>query len=72
MMTPWFDKYTRPARVGVYQTRFNVSDRYLCFNYWNGERWSMCSFSKKGALLLRSIPTCIQHIEWRGFTKEQK
>jgi hypothetical protein len=72
MKTPWFDKYTRPHWIGVYQTRIDGSDRGLFFNYWNGERWSMCACSKKGALVVRNIPTCIQHIEWRGFTKEQK
>ena len=69
-MTPWFDKYTRPHWVGVYETRVDESENKPRFNYWNGTYWEITTL----AVYRRNMNTAsyVQHIEWRGFTKEQK
>lgn len=72
-MTPAFDKYTRPHWIGVYSTRVNETDTLGVFNYWNGLYWEATTRNpeRMSAEFLRP-PAKVQHIEWRGFTKEQK
>jgi hypothetical protein len=70
-MTPWFNKYTRPHWIGVYETRIDKYDELIrLFNYWNGSFWEGVT-SKPMRCGIQNISQ-IQHIEWRGFTKEQK
>lgn len=71
MMTPWFDKYTRPHWIGVYETRVNPTDNYGWFNYWNGTYWEATTSIPKrlDGDFLRPVAK-VQHIEWRGFSKE--
>jgi hypothetical protein len=71
MMTPWFNKYTRPHWVGVYETRVNGNNNGLYFNYWNGNYWERSTLMAHRRYMDR-LPCYVQHIEWRGFTKEQK
>jgi hypothetical protein len=69
-MTPWLNKYMRPHWIGVYETRINEYDTKSLFNYWNGSFWEGVT-SKPMRCGIQNISQ-IQHIEWRGFTKEQK
>jgi len=70
-MTPWFNKYTRPHWVGVYETRVNEGDDTGGFNYWNGVCWERPTSEPKRQPWTAGLISCVQHIEWRGFTKEQ-
>ena len=70
-MTPWFNKYTRPHWIGVYETRASEGDNFGGFNYWNGASWERTTFYPKRNSLVAGLISDIQHIEWRGFAKEQ-
>ena len=70
-MTPWFDKYTRPHWVGVYETRTKEADHLLYFNYWNGLFWERVMRQSWRMTSDVGIAAKVQHIEWRGFTSEQ-
>jgi hypothetical protein len=68
-MTPWFNKYTRPHWVGVYETRVDKKEAGGLFNYWNGVDWERLTITPNR--YWADLPSKVQHIEWRGFTKEQ-
>jgi hypothetical protein len=70
-MTPWFNKYTRPHRVGVYETRIDEIDKRPHFNHWNGLFWERTTPHQNREQWSIGVATKVQHIEWRGFTKEQ-
>ena len=72
-MTPWFNKYMRPHWVGVYATRVNENDHEPQFNYWNGTYWEAATLvaKRRDVDFLRPV-AYVQHLEWRGFTKEKK
>lgn len=71
-MTPWFDKYTRPHWIGVYETRVNELDDTMAYNFWNGSFWEMPTIYPERKWWLKMMASGVQHIEWRGFTSEQK
>lgn len=72
MMTQWFDKYTRPHWIGVYETRVCNDDEWPVFNYWNGLFWERTQDTCNITDETKFYAAGQQHIEWRGFTKEQK
>jgi len=73
-MTPWFNKYTRPHWIGVYATRVDEKDNHphLHFNHWNGLFWERTTVYPIRDQWSINIAAKVQHIEWRGFTTEQK
>jgi hypothetical protein len=70
-MTPWFDKYTRPHWIGVYETRIDKYETSPHFNYWNGLFWEQTTAYPWREDWSIGVASKVQHIEWRGFTKEQ-
>ena len=71
-MTPWFNKYTRPHWIGVYETRVDVNDELFGFNHWNGLFWERTTLIPARYVWSIGVAAKVQHIEWRGFIKEQK
>ena len=69
MLTTWFDTYTRPHRVGVYQTRLWRHDPLPGFNYWNGLFWERTTDSPTRLVGDEFGPAARgQNLEWRGLT----
>lgn len=73
MMTPWFNKYTRPHWIGVYETRCDApyNANTYGFNHWNGLFWERTTEATERQDWSIGVASKVQHIEWRGFTKEQ-
>lgn len=68
-LTPWFPPHIKPARPGVYQTRF------LChapgYSYWDGWRWgnqrTTADYAKN---LAGPISVADQYKTWRGLAQK--
>ena len=73
-LTPWFNPEIKPARIGIYKTKFKFHSLDLSlagYSYWDGKRWShqaseiiwVNPLQKRGAA---------QKKMWRGLAKEPK
>lgn len=74
-LTDWFDGVVAPARVGVYERYFLVTE-YCGYAYWNGKLWYAVRSTKEGALAelkhgFKSY-TDWTHTKWRGLADEPK
>lgn len=68
--TGWFPAGTKPARIGVYQTRIDIGYRRIFYQHWNGEFWGLYGIQLDVADRWRVIQSSIQRPEWRGLAKE--
>lgn len=68
ILTPWFGRYTRPVRSGVYRVR--ASNKPL-YSYWDTEtnKWGLVSYSIQGAQGMRDRPSYKQAWDWCGVLK---
>jgi hypothetical protein len=73
-MTPWFNEYTRPHWIGVYETRCDApySVKVYGFNHWNGLFWERTTATPERQEWSIGVAAKVQYIEFRGFTTEQK
>lgn len=67
-LTPWFDKYTRPVRSGVYRV---ASTSKPLYSYWDVDtaKWGLVSYTVKGAQGMRDKPSHQQYRFWKGTLK---
>ena len=65
-LTPWFDRYTKPARPGVYEREMRIDN----FSYWDGARWSMSAQHPITAFMNRRMKSQLQAVRWRGLAAE--
>jgi hypothetical protein len=76
-MTPWFNEYTRPHWIGVYETRVAsiskavVWKQAVAYNYWNGLFWERTTATPERQEWSIGVAAKVQYIEFRGFTTEQ-
>lgn len=62
--TPWYPKYTRPVRAGIYQVKTTTGWQY---SYFARGQWHM-PFTDPNASPGR-MPSLLQNRKWRGVTE---
>lgn len=66
--TGWYPTTVKPVNSGVYETRMGLSGR--AFQYWNGRRWGLGSFTPKSAFAHKEIESAFQDVTWRGLAQK--
>lgn len=67
-VTQWFADYTKPCRVGIYETRFfGLIDMQTGYSYWNGNAWS---YQESSAERIPRGYEGFQEKEWRGLAEK--
>lgn len=72
-LTPWFDGWIPPIRVGVYMRRYsrgkNLEMTLFCF--WDGQHWFMGAITPAEAVFkTQHGPAMQQSLPWRGLAEE--
>ena len=67
-LTEWFPADVKPARVGVYKTKFTALEGY---SYWNGCEWTNQVDAKTRVRTAWTEGAC-QEKHWRGLAKNPK
>ena len=70
-LTPWYSAGTKPARVGVYETRTPGRSRNNVYQFWDGNYWNfLCISVAQAADEASKGKSFYQNEEWRGFAQK--